>query len=141
MTISPITSQTISKGEVREIINTRGDTLILMHLEDARMVLSDLLEYEVVDSLLTVYKEKDSLDSNILSMQKDIIVKLTQKSNNLQSIVDNFEQILSNKNTEIELKEKTIKAQGKEIKKQKTMKIMGFIGTIVLPIITLIALI
>ena len=112
-----------------------------MHLEDARMVLSDLLEYEVVDSLLTVYKNKDSLNNNILSMQKDIIVKLTQKTNNLQSIVDNFEQILANKNTEIELKDKTIKTQGKEIKKQKRLKIMGFIGTIVLPIITLIALI
>ena len=48
---------------------------------------------------------------------------------------------LSMENTEIELKDKTIKTQGKEIKKQKRLKIMGFIGTIVLPIITLIALI
>ena len=140
MTISPITSQTISKGEVREIINTRGDTLILMHLEDARMVLSDLLEYEVVDSLLTVYKNKDSLDSNILSMHKDVIVKLTQKTNNLQSIVDNFEQILSNKNAEIEFKDKIIKAQEKEIKKQKRLKIVGFIGSVIIPIFILISL-
>ena len=140
MTISPTVSQTISKGEVREIINTRGDTLILMHLEDARMVLSDLLEYEVVDSLLTVYKNKDSLDSNILSMHKDVIVKLTQKTNNLQSIVDNFEQILSNKNTEIEFKDKIIKAQEKEIKKQKRLKVVGFIGSVIIPIFILISL-
>ena len=140
MTISPTVSQTISKGEVREIINTRGDTLILMHLEDARMVLSDLLEYEVVDSLLTVYKNKDSLDSNILSMHKDVIVKLTQKTNNLQSIVDNFEQILSNKNAEIEFKDKIIKAQEKEIKKQKRLKIVGFIGSVIIPIFILISL-
>jgi nitric oxide reductase large subunit len=140
VTISPTVSQTISKGEVREIINTRGDTLILMHLEDARMVLSDLLEYEVVDSLLTVYKNKDSLDSNILSMHKDVIVKLTQKTNNLQSIVDNFEQILSNKNAEIEFKDKIIKAQEKEIKKQKRLKIVGFIGSVIIPIFILISL-
>ena len=140
-TISQITSQTISRGEVREIINTKGDTLILMHLDDARIILSDLLEYEIADSLLHVYKEKDSLNNNILYMQKNIIVKLTQKYNNLQSVVDNLEQILSNKNTEINLKDKTIKAQGKEIKKQKRLKIMGFISSIILPLITLISLI
>tara|TARA_R110000803_G_scaffold45195_1_gene95266 strand:+ start:1252 stop:1590 length:339 start_codon:yes stop_codon:yes gene_type:complete len=112
-----------------------------MNLEDARIVLSDLLEYEVVDSLLTVYKNKDTLNINTISLQKDIIVKLTQKSENQQSIVDNFEQILSNKNAEIEFKNKIIKAQNKEIKKQKRLKIVGFIGSIVLPILTLISLI
>ena len=139
--ISPIVSQTISRGEVKEIINNRGDTLVLMNLEDARIVLSDLLEYEVVDSLFTVYKNKDTLNINTISLQKDIIVKLTQKSENQQSIVDNFEQILANKNAEIEFKNKIIKAQNKEIKKQKRLKIVGFIGSIVLPILTLIALI
>tara|TARA_Y100000389_G_scaffold24964_2_gene21683 strand:+ start:1370 stop:1708 length:339 start_codon:yes stop_codon:yes gene_type:complete len=112
-----------------------------MNLEDARIVLSDLLEYEIVDSLLTVYKEKDTLNTNTISLQKDIIVKLTQKTNNLQSIVSNFEQILSNKDTEIELKSKTIKAQEKEIKKQKRLKIVGFISSIVLPVLTLLTLI
>ena len=139
--ISPIVSQTISRGEVKEIINNRGDTLILMNLEDARIVLSDLLEYEVVDSLLTAYKNKDTLSLNTISLQKDVIVKLTQKSENQQSIVDNFEQILSNKNAEIEFKNKIIKSQNKEIKKQKRLKIVGFIGSIVLPILTLISLI
>ena len=139
--ISPTISQTISRGEVKEIVNSNGDTLILMNLEDARIVLSDLLEYEIADSLLTVYKEKDTLNTNTISLQKDIIVKLTQKSDNLQSIVDNFEQILSNKDTEIELKDKTIKAQEKEIAKQKRLKLFGFIGSIVLPILTLITLI
>tara|TARA_R110002153_G_scaffold38542_1_gene111870 strand:- start:22 stop:360 length:339 start_codon:yes stop_codon:yes gene_type:complete len=112
-----------------------------MNLEDARIVLSDLLEYEVVDSLLTVYKNKDTLNTTTISLQKDVIVKLTQKSQNQQSIIDNFEHILSNKDKEIVLKDKTIKAQEKEIKKQKRLKIVGFIGSIILPILTLIALI
>ena len=141
MTISPITSQIILRGEVREVINTRGDTLVLMNLEDARTVLGDLLEYEVVDSLLTIYKEKDSLTQNVISMQKDVFLKLSIKSGNQQSVIDNLEQIQSNKDTEINLKDEIIKDQEREIKKQKTLKIMGFIGTIVLPIITLIALI
>lgn len=139
--ILPITSQTISRGEVKEIINSDGDTLILMNLEDARIVLSDLLEYEIVDSLLTVYKDKDSLNTNTISLQKDVIVKLTQKSENQQSIIDNFEQILHNKDIELNLKNQVIKAQEKEIKKQKRLKIVGFIGSILLPIVTLIILV
>jgi hypothetical protein len=139
--ILPLTSQTISRGEVKEIINSNGDTLILMNLEDAKIVLSDLLEYEIVDSLLTVYKEKDTLNTNTISLQKDVIVKLTQKSNNLQSIVDNFEGILQNKNIEIDIKTQIIDHQEVEIKKQKRLKVVGFIGSILLPILTLIALI
>ena len=138
--ISPTVSQTISRGEVKEIINNEGDTLVLMNLEDAKIVLGDLLEYEIADSIITIYKEKDTLNTNTISLQKDIIVKLTQKSNNQQSIIDNFEQILSNKNKEIKLKDETIEAQKKEIKKQKRLKIVGFIGSILLPIITLIAI-
>lgn len=138
--ISPTVSQTISRGEVKEIINNEGDTLVLMNLEDAKIVLGDLLEYEIADSIITIYKEKDTLNTNTISLQKDIIVKLTQKSNNQQSIIDNFEQILSNKDKEIKLKDETIEAQKKEIKKQKRLKIVGFIGSILLPIITLIAI-
>ena len=139
--ILPITSQTISRGEVKEIINNNGDTLILMNLEDAKIVLSDLLEYEIVDSLLTVYKEKDTLNTNTIVLQKDVIIKLTQKSENQQSLIDNFEQILSNKDIELDVKTQIIKHQKKEIRKQKTLKIVGFIGSILLPILTLIALI
>ena len=139
--ILPATSQTISRGEVKEIINSDGDTLVLMNLEDAKIVLSDLLEYEIVDSLLTVYKGKDTLNTNTITLQKDVIVKLTQKSENQQSIIDNFEQILSNKDIELDIKNQVIEKQQKEIRKQKRLKVIGFIGSIVLPIITLIALI
>jgi hypothetical protein len=139
--ILPITSQTISRGEVKEIINNNGDTLILMNLEDAKIILSDLLEYEIVDSLLTVYKEKDTLNINTISLQKDVIFKLVEKSDNQQIQIDNFQTILDNKNTEIQYKNDTIEQQKKEIKKQKRLKVIGFMGSIILPILTLIALI
>ena len=96
--MSPIVSQTISKGEIKTLVNKEGDTLIILNLEDAKVILSDLLEYEIVDSLLTEYKEKDSLNSNTITLQKDIIVKLTQKSHNIQAIVDNLNTILDIKN-------------------------------------------
>ncbi len=80
----PSQSQTISKGEVKTTVNENGDTLVIMNLEDARIILTDLMEYEVVDSLLLIYKEKDSLNTNTITLQKEIIVKLSQKSQNQQ---------------------------------------------------------
>tara|TARA_R110000824_G_scaffold391868_1_gene589967 strand:+ start:8857 stop:9198 length:342 start_codon:yes stop_codon:yes gene_type:complete len=112
----------------------------MMNLEDARIILSDLMEYEIVDSLLSVYKEKDSLNTTTITLQKDIIVKLTQKSNNQEIQISNFQTILDNKNEELKLKEITLKQQKKEIKKQKFLKIVGFCGSIILPILTLLAL-
>ena len=138
--ILPIHSQTILRGEVKEIINSDGDVLVVMHLEDARIILNDLLEYEIVDSLLTVYKEKDSLNTNTISLQKDIIFKLVEKSDNQQSQINNFQKILDNNKQIIQYKDDTIKHQKKEIRKQKLQKILGFSGSIILPILTLLVL-
>ena len=138
--ILPIHSQTISRGEIKETVNSNGDTLVIMHLEDARVILNDLLEYEIVDSLLTTYKEKDSLNSNKIEIQKDIIFKLVEKNDNQQTQIDNFQQILDNLKSEIVLKEDTIKQQKKEIRKQKLLKLTGFTSSIILPILTLLAL-
>jgi len=135
----PSHSQTISKGEVKTLVNEAGDTLVMMNLEDARIILSDLMECEIVDSLLSVYKEKDSLNTSTITLQKDIIVKLTQKSDNQQLQINNFESILTNKDEEVKFKDETIKQQKKEIRKQKFLKILGFTGSIVLPILILLA--
>tara|TARA_R110001583_G_scaffold2725_31_gene19220 strand:+ start:472 stop:810 length:339 start_codon:yes stop_codon:yes gene_type:complete len=111
-----------------------------MHLEDARIILNDLLEYEIVDSLLTVYKEKDSLNTNTISLQKDVIFKLAEKSENQQSQIDNFQTLLDNSKKVIEYKNDTIDQQKKEIRKQKFQKLLGFTGSVLLPILTLLVL-
>jgi len=138
--ILPIHSQNISRGEIKETVNSNGDTLVIMHLEDARVILNDLLEYEIADSLLTVYKEKDSLNEETISIQKDIIFKLVEKNDNQQYQIENFKEVLDNKNEELGFKEDTIKEQKKEIRKQKLLKLAGFTSTIILPILTLIAM-
>ena len=138
--VSPTLSQTISKGEVRTIVEN-GDTLVIMNLEDAKVILNDLLEYEIADSLLTVYKEKDSLNTNTITLQKEVIFKLMEKSDNQQSQIDNFQQILDNKNSELGMKEDTIKQQKKELRKQKILKFLGFGGSVILPIIAILILV
>ena len=138
--VSPTLSQTISKGEVRTIVEN-GDTLVIMNLEDAKVILNDLLEYEIADSLLTVYKEKDTLNTNTITLQKEVIFKLMEKSENQQSQIDNFQQILDNKNSELGMKEDTIKQQKKELRKQKFLKFLGFGGSVILPIIAILILV
>ena len=136
-----LVSQNISKGEIKTIVNSQGDTLIMMRLDDAKVILSDLMEFRFVDSLLSIYKLRDSLKTSTIVMQKDVIDKLIQKSNNQDTQLTNFQSILSNKDQEITFKEDVIKSQKKEIRKQKVLKIIGFAGSVVLPIITLIILI
>ena len=144
LTASQTLSQNISTGpknRVTTTINSKGDTLVTMSYEDARILLRDVLLYEYTDSLLTVYKERDKLNLSTVTMQKDVISKLGNEKLNLEQMVTNLEKVVTNKNTEIGLKDEIIKKQKKEIRKQKFLKIVGFSAAIILPIITLLAII
>jgi len=136
----PAVCQTTLNGNIESLINDKGDTLIVMPLEEAKMLLTDLLECEVSDSLLNIYVERDSLNKEKIILKDNIIEKLKLQNQNSENIIKNLEDIDGNKDEEISLKDKTIKEQKKEIKKQINLKRLGFIGSIVLPIVTLIIL-
>ena len=136
----PVISQTISKGEIKTTVNDKGDTLVIMNLEDAKFILSDLLQYEVTDSLLNIYVERDSLNSEKITLKDEIIEKLNLQNLNCDIIVNNLEKIISNKDITITLKDDTIKQQKKEIRKQKFFKFLGLAGSVILPIVTLLVL-
>jgi len=82
----PTISQTISKGEIKTTVNDEGDTLVIMNLEDAKFILSDLLQYEVTDSLLNVYVERDSLNTEKIVLKDEIIEKLNLQNFNCNEI-------------------------------------------------------
>jgi hypothetical protein len=111
-----------------------------MSLSDAKLILSDLLEYEITDSLLNVYVERDSLNSEKIILKDSIIEKLNLQNKNKDEIIKNLNDIVINKIKEIEYKNLTIEDQKKEIKKQRNLKRLGFVGSVVLPILTLILL-
>ena len=138
--VLPVVSQTTLNGNIESLINDKGDTLIVMPLEEAKMLLTDLLECEVTDSLLNIYVERDSLNKEKIILKDNIIQKLKLQNQNSENIIKNIEEIVGNKDEEISLKDKTIKEQKKEIKKQRNLKRLGFIGSILLPIVTLIIL-
>jgi hypothetical protein len=130
-------SQTISP-RVQTLVNSKGDTLIQMTLADAKIVLADVLGKQYSDSLVSVYTDRDSLQNNIIILQKEELLLMSEKFNNQKTIADNLNQVLANKDTEIALLNDTIKKQKKEIRKQKFLKVLGFTAAVVLPITTII---
>jgi len=138
--VLPAISQTTSNGTIESVVNKDGDTLVIMSLSDAKLILSDLLEYEITDSLLNVYVERDSLNSEKIILKDSIIEKLNLQNKNKDEIIKNLNDIVINKIKEIEYKNLTIEDQKKEIKKQRNLKRLGFVGSVVLPILTLILL-
>jgi len=138
--VLPAVSQTTSKGEIKTIVNQKGDTLVMVHLKDAKKILTDLLQCEVTDSLLSVYVERDSLNTDKIILKDKLIEKLNLQNENYVKIVSNLETVVKNKDEIIIYKDKTIKQQEKEIRKQKILKNLGFVGSVVLPVITLIIL-
>ena len=136
--VLPAVSQTTLNGNIESLVNDKGDTLIVMHLDDAKMLLTDLLECEVTDSLLNVYVERDSLNKEKIILKDGIINKLKLQNQNSETIIKNLEELLKNKEEEISLKDDIIETQKKEIKKQRNLKRVGFISAVVLPILTLI---
>ena len=138
--VLPAVSQTTLNGNIESLVNDKGDTLIVMHLDDAKMLLTDLLECEVTDSLLNVYVERDSLNKEKIILKDGIINKLKLQNQNSETIIKNLEELLKNKDEEISLKDDTIESQKKEIKKQRNLKRVGFISAVILPILTIILL-
>lgn len=134
----PLHSQTSStKQRVQSVINESGDTLIQMKLSDAKIILGVILDKEISDSLLKKYYTLNNVKSTIISFQVKEIKFLQQKYNNQETLYKNLQLVLSNKNEEIELLNETIKKQKKEIRKQKILKIIGFSGSVILPVATL----
>ena len=121
-------------------VNEFGDTMVSMSMDDAKILLEDVLHYEYTDSLLQAYKEKDSLNFERNSKQENIIFKLSELTTNQKEIIKNLEEVIKNKDNESKLKDDIIDQQDKEIKKQKILKKIGFSGSVIFPVLVLILL-
>lgn len=130
----------IKEPRVQTIINQKGDTLIQMKLDDAKFILAELLDKEIVDSLVNVYMERDVIKSSTIQLQVKEIKAMQQKSENQAQQIANLEKMMVNKDLELSILNDTIKKQVKEIRKQKTYKVLGFISAVILPILTLLAI-
>jgi len=128
----------LTKEQRVTVVIVKSDTLIQFKLDDARIILTNVLEKEVLDSLVAEYHISDSLKDVRINLQDSVIKDLTQKSNTQDDIIKYTNEINLNKNKEIGILNNVIKQQKKEIRKQKTLKIIGFTAAVVLPILVLI---
>jgi len=137
-----VNSQSISikPQRVKTVVNSVGDTLIEMSLADAKIILADIIDKQVADSMLSVYEFRDSISKNTIQIQLKQINILKEKVVNCETIIANLNEMLSNKDKEIDLLNETIKKQKREIRKQKILKIIGFTSAVVLPVVTLVVL-
>lgn len=135
-------SQNILKQEPRvtTTINSKGDTLIQFKLSDARLVLNDLLEKRISDSLVFHYEKLDKSRIFSYKLMESKLMVTESKLNNTELMVTNMEKVVVNKDNEINLLNSTIKQQTKEIFKQKTLKIFGFSAAVILPITAILLL-
>jgi hypothetical protein len=131
-------SQNISKTtpRVQTHVNN-GDTTIEMSLADAKIILIAILEKDIADSIINNYVISDSLKSHTIELQLEEIKILQHKSANQENLAENLRLLLNNKDSEIQIYEETIKKLKREVRKQKTLKIIGFVGSVVLPSIVL----
>lgn len=137
----PLNSQiTLKKGQVKAFVSDNGDTLIAMRIEDAKFILTDILNYQIADSIISEYEAKDKETSKVITLQKNAILKLSNQLANDEARIAALESVIKNKNEEIVFKDDAIKKQKKEIRKQKVLKIIGFSGAIILPVITALLL-
>jgi len=109
-----------------------------MSLADAKLVLSDVLQKQVADSIISAYEKTDSLQVVTINLKDAEIAALNEKYKNSEEMVKNLNTILTNKDTEIETLNGVIKKQKREILKQKIQKIIGFTAAVALPILVLI---
>jgi len=137
----PLNSQiTLKKGQVKAFVSDNGDTLIAMRIEDAKFILTDILNYQIADSIISEYEAKDKETSKVITLQKNAILKLSNQLANDEARIAALESVIKNKNEEIVFKDDVIKKQKKEIRKQKVLKIIGFSGAIILPVVTALLL-
>lgn len=122
-------SQNTSKEDrVKIYVDVNGDTITTMSYRDSKILLEDVLKYKYSDSLVTQYKKNEFIYNGIIIDQNNKIGLLEEKYNNLFNINTNQNLMLLNKDKQLEIALKAIEEREKEIKRQKTKKIIGFIG-------------
>jgi hypothetical protein len=136
-----MTSQNILKKEnrVTTIITKEGDTLIQFKIADAKIILSDILNKKVSDSLVELLIDRDIMNRGVVELQLSEINALVKKNTIKDLEISNNQKMLVN--YEIITKELEVEIIGykKEVKKQSSLKMLGFSAAILLPIIVAIS--
>jgi len=131
-TENPITyTDSIPRGTVIGTTDTAGNLYLHMHVEDAKLILTDLLDYElIVDSILPEYERNDSLHTKAIVLNIAKIKELQLQSDNQVEQLKNLNSIIDNVKEIDGFKDLTIENAKDVIKKEKIKKGLALGGGI-----------
>jgi len=119
----------IPRGTIIATSDANGDMYLHMHIEDAKIFLTDLLDYElIVDSVLPQYVREAALHNHAIFLNIGKIKKLQSKNNASEGQIKNLEDRLDNLEEITGYKDMTIEEAKKAIKKEKLKKGLGIGG-------------
>lgn len=127
-------SQSIYRGVVgdKEIVATKdstGEVYLHMHIETAKLLLVDVLDYEyIVDTVIPMYKKADGLNNQTITLQLSKIEELQLQSDNCEAQKKELEGILGNLKKIGAFKDLTIENVEKQVKLERLKKGLGFAG-------------
>lgn len=121
---NPITyTDSIPRGTLIGTTDKAGNLYLHMHVEDARLILTDLLDYElIVDSILPEYENRDSLQTKAITLNLSKIMELQLQSSNCDKQLDNLNAIIDNVKEIGGFKDLTIENVEKRVKQEKIKK-------------------
>jgi len=119
----------IPRGTIVATADVDGNMYIHMHIEDAKIFLTDLLDYEIlVDSVLPEYEREADLHNHAIFLNIGKIKKLQSKNNASDKQIENLEKFISNLQEIGGFKDMTIEEAEKAVKKEKIKKGLGIGG-------------
>jgi len=123
------------KPRVETLINSNKDTVIQFKINDARVILRDLLDKKYTDSLLVIDEDLNNVNENIIKLDGEHIKLLEEENKNNAVVINNLNENIKIKDDSIKIKDNSIKTLKNEVTKQKFLKYLACIGTIALGIL------
>jgi hypothetical protein len=119
----------IPRGTMVGTVDSSGNLYIHMHVEDAKIFLHDLLDYELlVDSVIPQYEKEAALHNDAIFLNVGIIEELQRKHAASEQQITKLTKMLANLREIGGFKDMTIEQAEKAVKKEKIKKGFGIAG-------------
>ena len=132
-----VNSQNVSivKPKTTVIIDTKGDTIFQFKDTDTKIILKEVLDKEVLDTIVKAYIVKDKNQKSSVTLEFNVLNEKSAENEGKSLVSGSIDKAVEKKDGEINRLNSVVKTQKKEIKKQKFLKLTAYIGGIIIPII------
>lgn len=119
---------TLPQERIQFSVNTVGDTIISMTYADGKRVLTDLLQYKSLLDEVSLLDKKITTYLEIIDLKNTEITILHEKESNHTKIINNLNNIIRNKDEQIDTFGNIVDKQTKSIKILKLKQKIGVVA-------------